>query len=480
MRYLCKATCRGTCEKGRFRGLQPAGVRTRFSGLHGYRLGTVGHVTADVPRPRILFENVPDDVYDELAPLAGTAKRIDEDAPIHPSDWDLLVTFHWNAAARDESLHVLSFGAYSLDMVELGGGASTALFRGNKTHARGGGVAESASAELAGLVRRTVIEHISNSDERETWVFSRGMPSSFARETVACGDLDGRCDPLVHIGQERFVYALHRTRTVEGERPARCWALPSETVGHREWLLYVLDELRTYDPGRFPSDPAWQTRATWATPELRDALVQRAQLEDEWTKAQEEFEQRRVASDDDVHAKTAAATSGPWRLLTAQGDDLVAAVAACLTDVGFTVRDMDDHHDETTGAKLEDLRVTDQDAPGWECLAEVKGYTKGAKVNDVPQVTGRPSVAYAAEHGHAPSSVWHVVNTFLATDPSTRPQAIPSDLDLQPLTDAGGALIDTRDLFSALRDVQTGAGRAADVRATLRRASTRWRYEPNP
>ena len=468
-------------------GYAARGCRRAIWDTRGLPLGTVCHVTGDAPHPRILFEDVPDEVYDELAPLAGTAKRINEEMPIHVSDWDLVVTFNWNAASRDASLHVLSFGARYLDMIDLGGGRSTSLHRGHSTHARGSAVADGVPAGLAGLVRRTVIEYINESDERETWMFSRGEPSSHSREAVACDNLNGHCDPLVHIGKERFVYALHRTRTARGlvdidldVRPARCWALPAETIGHREWLLYVLDELRAYDPDRFPSDPAWQTRSTWATPELREALAQRVQLEDEWVKAQEEFERRGVAIDDEVRAKTESAASGPWRLLTAQGDELVTAVAECLTDLGFTVRDMDDHHDATTGAKLEDLRVTDPDDAGWECLVEIKGYSKGARVSDVPQVTGRPSVAYAAEHGYAPSCVWHVVNTFIATDPSTRPPAIPSEIDLQPLTDAGGALIDTRDLFAAWRDIKTGASPATHVRATMRKSLTRWRYQPTP
>lgn len=135
---------------------------------------------------------------------------------------------------------------------------------------------------------------------------------------------------------------------------------------------------------------------------------------------------------------------------------------------------MDAHHDAVTGAKLEDLRATDPDTPGWTALIEVKGYLNGAKVNDVVKITGRPSVAFAAETHRAPETVWHVVNAWRQTDPATREVAIANVNDLQPLTAAGGALIDTRDLFTAWRDVQEGRTTQQEARASLRAARTRW------
>lgn len=433
--------------------------------------GTVASVS-EAPHPRVLFEDVPDDVFSELAPLVGTAKQIGNDDPIHASDWDLLVTFAWNAGIRQPNLHVLSFGAEHLDLVHKGPRAS-ALRKANTTHARGGEVAHGVAPELAGLVRRTIVDHIVE-DEKTTWLVSWGDPFLSFDDADLTDNLDGACDPLVHVGQERFVYALHRLRDPRHAHSSLCWALPAETTDHREWLVYVLDQLRAYDPARFPSDPLWQTRETWAPPALGAAMRRRSEFENEWAAAQAAVEERRRGLAEEVESQARAATAGVWRLLTAQGAELIAAVVEALTDLGFEARDMDEHHDAKTGAKLEDLRVTDTDDTAWECLVEVKGYTKGAKVNDVHQIVGRPSVHYAAEMGHPPNAVWHVVNTFLGVDPSSRPPAIPSDLDLNPLTTADGALIDTRDLFLAWRDVAAGTVSAASVRQSLRRAATRW------
>lgn len=456
--------------------LRPTDRRVSDSKVSRWRgfgvLREYGRGVSEAPHPRVLFEDVPDDVFSELAPLVGTAKQIESNDRIHSSDWDLLVTFSWDAGARESNLHVLSFGARHLDMAYRGNRGS-ALQKANTTCARGGDVAHGVAPALASLVRRTIVDKI-DSDDKTTWLVSWGDPSFIGYNADRTDNLDGACEPLVHVGQERFVYALHRPRDPRQGNSALCWALPAETSGHREWLLYVLDELRAYDPVRFPSDPSWQAREAWAPPALGAAMRRRCELEEEWVAAQAMFEERRRGLDAEVESQARAAVTGAWRLLTAQGDDLITAVAEALTDLGFDVREMDDHHDAKTGAKLEDLRVTDSDGSAWECLVEVKGYTKGAKVNDVQQITGRPSVHYAADKGHAPSSVWHVVNTFLGTDPSIRPQAIPSDLDLNPLTTAGGTLIDSRDLFLAWRDVATRTVSAADVRRSLRRAVTRW------
>lgn len=58
------------------------------------------------------------------------------------------------------------------------------------------------------------------------------------------------------------------------------------------------------------------------------------------------------------------------------------------SEFGFTVQNMDGHHDQVTKAKLEDLRVGDSEDPGWVGLVEIKGRTKGAKTNDVNQNFG--------------------------------------------------------------------------------------------
>ncbi|WP_075764688.1 maleylpyruvate isomerase N-terminal domain-containing protein [Actinoalloteichus fjordicus] len=130
------------------------------------------------------------------------------------------------------------------------------------------------------------------------------------------------------------------------------------------------------------------------------------------------------------------------------------------------------------GQRREDLRVRDPDEPGWEAIVEIKGYTRGAQVNHLARIR-RWASRYATDHGRAPDALWHVVNHFRTTDPSARPVVLPDDDALVDLVAEGGVLIDTRDLFTAARDVQAGTV-AADVRKLLCGARGRWNHSEPP
>lgn len=298
-------------------------------------------------------------------------------------------------------------------------------------------------------------------------------------QNAMTGDLKGFCQPLIHIGREKFVYAFSLRRRAGGKDAGLMWVLPPETAGHAQWLKFFLSEVEKIDPGSVPPSASWKTNSEWTPPALRESVLNLRLLQEERTKAIAQYDDQERELENALFAAGEAAAAGPQRLLTADGDDLVDAVKDVLQALGFTVQDMDDHHAEKTGAKLEDLRVGDPTMQEWICLAEIKGYQKGAKVSDVAQITARPVVSYVKETGgKEPSSVWHIVNAWRRTDPTTRAKAIDNDeVDLMPLTVSSGALIDTRDLFRAWRDVQDGLIGKEQVRQSLRSARTRWSYE---
>lgn len=408
----------------------------------------------DVPRPRVLFEAVPsDELYEELKRYAPTTGRFEGDvAAIHPSDWDLVVSFH-ETPEEPEGVNVLSFGGTNFRRLVLG--PSRYPRRNWNVHARTVARAQGCPAEFAGLVDRTIVAAAPPPPRQ---VFGDG-PRDFI-------------DAIAVVGQEQAPIAGIITT-----RGALTLALPDFVTSYAEWLVAFLDHLRPLQPGRFPASPDWQAKSSWATPAMRTSMRELDELKAERTAALQSLRAREATITASLGAATAAAATGPHRVLTSDGADLVVGVLELLSDLGFEAEDRDDHHDEKTGAKLEDLLVKDG---CWTCLAEVKGYTKGAKVNEVPKITGRPSVAFAAEHGEPPDAVWHIVNTWRATDPATRPLAVPNDLDLAPLTDANGCLIDTRDLFRAWRDVQEGRATAEEVRDAMRSAVTRWSWTSPP
>ncbi|UKA52227.1 hypothetical protein LFT48_21990 (plasmid) [Arthrobacter sp. FW305-123] len=420
------------------------------------------------PRPRVLFEDVPEGELEDLVRLVPTPKVISGTEAVHETEYDILVTFSENAAKRAPHLHVLSFGAKS------GQDNDRLIFQRTKeTLANEVTISSGVSAAIAALLKSTVIPHVQDGSK---FVWEVTYLEDFYWQSVYTGDLSGHCSPLIHLGKEEFVYAFSDRRGGDG---GLFLALPDITQKPAEWLRLFLDLVAEIDPESVPPEIEWKTSERWAPPEVSGFVRDLQSLQYERAKALTDFQDREEALNAQLKLAAQKADVGPGRLLTSDGDELTAAVLKALIDLGFNVQDMDDHHDEKTGAKLEDLRVDDPSAPGWHCLAEVKGYTKGAKVNDVSQITGRPYAAYTKETGEFPSTVWHIVNAWRGTAPPTRAIAIPNDDDLKPLTDMAGALVDTRDLFEAWRDVQAGKIDAGVVRESLRSALTRWTY-PGP
>ncbi|MFE6234657.1 hypothetical protein [Cellulosimicrobium sp. NPDC057862] len=416
--------------------------------------------------PRILFQSVPERIAGDFENLPGTHTFIGAKDKVHPSDHDLLVTFERRPLV-DSDWHVLGFGLGYVDFAGV-----TLVRRSPDNHARAFNVAENAIAkEHRALIEQTILPNIQQTP-RATWAAVHWSQEGFQFTDAEHGDLGGRVVPLVHLGQEKYVYG-HVAERHDGRLT---WALPPETGGHREWVLHVLDVLHRVDAARFPGEPDWQAGTTWATPDLARAHEARRERVAERDRLVAQAEQDIADASARIQASRDDAAAGVWRLLTEDGDQLVHAVLDALTTLGFDVEELDEEHHKVHGRRLEDLRVTDPAVPEWESLVEVKGYAKGAKANDVHQVTQAPTTYFAMERGRPPRTVWHVVNVQRGTDPSTRATALPSDGDLQALTDAPGALIDTRDLFRAWHSVVTHAARPEDVRASLRDALTRWTW----
>ena len=288
------------------------------------------------------------------------------------------------------------------------------------------------------------------------------------------GDLNGHIRPLVHLGKDQFILGYERDRS--GSSPTTLTiSLPSETTEHAAWLRYLLRRLHEVDPVKFPGDPDWTSGREWADPETLAKLERIEELTDARDEAVREFNRGIVSAEADLESARRQSAVGPQRLLTEDGDALVEAVEVALEEIGFDVKNMDDLHDQVTGKKLEDLRIRVAANPTWTSLAEVKGYTKGVRTNDVPQITQKPCTNFVKETGDEPSTVWFVFNFERGRHPGQRgkPFSVP-DLDLEPLSACDGLAVDTRDLFKAWRDVKMGVVDSAVVRQSLIGAVQLW------
>jgi hypothetical protein len=409
----------------------------------------------DAPHPRILFHEVPSEVpLDQLTALASTYQVITEaDAGIHVSDWDLLVTFA-ESTHLQRQFHTLSFGGIRFPNIR-DSGLLKAPARNQRLSARSAYVAEGIkNHELRSLLQRSIVDN---------------DPGPAKRDGLL--DLPAGSYHMVDVGDEQRPWAAvlkYPTKLI--------WALPPETTSHTEWLQYVLRTLHGLDPAIFPAEPDWRVGGPWSTPKIDKALQEIQAIADERDALLDQLAQRESLAKQELLLVSAAAAVAEQKLLTSQGDELVDAVSSVLVSFGFRVQDMDDHHEAVTGAKLEDLRAQPDEpkALPWICLIEVKGYSKGAKVNDLGQIYGRPVVNYVRDVGREPDAVWHVVNSWLGRRPDVRPLAFPGQDDLVTLSANKGTFIDTRHLFHAWKDVATGQVAAEVVRDSLMSTTGRW------
>lgn len=442
-------------------------------------------------RPAALLEELPDEVASEVEPLFPTCRRVGAREVVHEDDWDVLVT---GAKAIDRASHmyVVAFGANRLDIPydESGSAGTSELLRGTvlalnrSTLAMELSVPTDVREALGALVHTDLVPVFAGMTERPTlglyspWsALGRGGTHSVGAEVPA--PILALVRPLLLAGGDSTL-AGRFTRSAGWEKRAgpecsggELWFLPAEVEEHAAWVLEALRHWQTLDPTRFPAPPDWWRTGDWATPEQVSAREALAHLAAERATVVQALERRQVELTAASRAADDGAKLGPLRLLTEDGDDLELAVLEALTSFGFAARKMDEVHPGND--RREDLRVTDTDEPSWECLVEIKGYGRGAAVNDLARLS-RWSARYAVEKGRLPGAMWHVVNHFRDTDPNGRPIAIPNDDDLADFAADGGTLIDTRQIFRAWRDVTTGAIRAESVRSSLKAARGRWSY----
>ena len=136
------------------------------------------------------------------------------------------------------------------------------------------------------------------------------------------------------------------------------------------WFRAFLCDLHQSDRSRVPQAPPRLTQPSdWYTPDERALADRIAQIDSEV----EHLKVERVELLKKLADEEGDADRGIRRALWALGDELKDAVAEILEDLGFKVRDMDSEL-SLGQPKREDLRLTLPEAPGWEAIAEVKGY----------------------------------------------------------------------------------------------------------
>lgn len=231
------------------------------------------------------------------------------------------------------------------------------------------------------------------------------------------------------------------------------WWLPADTPSLASWRTALYSRWNAISPRAFPENAEdWTKSPTWMTPHETSAT--RA-LEEHKKETVRILSSRKVEAEElelEIQRIAASVGAASRLLLTAQSKPLVSAVATFLERIGFTVVDSDEQKEEGSYL-LEDLKVSYE---GWVCLAEVRGYAKGAKTSDFQRIE-RAVRHYEREHHSLPNARWYVVNHNLKTNPSLRPAVLAgADDDIEVFAEENGLVIDTRELFQMAKRIEEG------------------------
>jgi hypothetical protein len=247
------------------------------------------------------------------------------------------------------------------------------------------------------------------------------------------------------------------------------WVVPDDLPTWEPWIRAAFERWHQLLPVAFPRDLSWRSSPQWMTADEADAEAALLSLEEEEGRVTAELGARRLELAARATAAAVAGDAGARRLLTTQGSDLVVAVAAALRRIGFIV---DDERDADTSRSdlLEDLMITDPDDEGWDALAEVRGYSGGAKGNDLQRI-GRFVERFILKHHRPPSARWYIVSQQVGADPGSRRPPLVGSEDIDLFAEANGLIVETAELFELLRRLDRCELEPHAVRRALRCSS---------
>lgn len=430
----------------------------------------VTDVIGERPRPWVLVYGIADDddLKDELLEHFETVRLVGDDyelqSLVRQSDYDLLVIRGQVPFEPESTLNVLQFGGDFTGEVRPGRNHQD----GRRVLAREIGAAErlvgpdeGAPPEVDELAR----------DSLSTWLLQQPIHCLLGlyRSNNNLIELDPGVTAFVRETGGAACAGLWKR---PGKSKTEWWWLPDGCPREIEWVAAASRHLSTVDPVAFPpADADWATHGRWMTAQEASAVHALRSARDELRRVVEEQESQ--VSDKKallVEAQSEAA-NGARRLLTHQGDDLKTAVQNALETFGFEVEDSDDKRKRDDKSLLEDLQVRDDD---WCAIIEVRGYAKsGGKTHDLLRL-GRAAAIFAKVVGEPPAARWYVVNQSFSKNPDSRPLVMQgAGEDVAEFAESGGLVIDTRDIFQLLRDVETGTRSRDEVRTILMEATGR-------
>jgi hypothetical protein len=418
------------------------------------------------PRPRILVRGFPPGLAQQLSGAFPTVKLVTSLSDVDQDEYDVLVTPQ--SAGSSHRLFAIVIGGTGAANVALEGYIPDIGFKKDRTTvSKVLLVPPGIPDAVADLVKAQLVPLV---ESRPTnFVLDWNISEYHTPEAVSAL-------PLVSELVEPFLLT-HKDEILAGRfekkgGKAECWCLPPmgiDDVAH--WVQVAASVWKARAPHIFPTEVAWPQDPAWRSPLEEEAQANVDAHRDERARLLAELDRREEQLTGELKRAIEETEHGVRRLLTAKGEALVAAVETCLTDLGFTPKNMDE--EQPKGDKVEDLRVEDPDLPGWVALVEVKGYGKGAKSNDLLAFT-----KFVARLGRMPEGCWYIVNQHAGQNPAVRPRALHSkEPEVQAFAEhSNGLIIDTSELFQLWKATRTGALPSSEARSILREGKGRFTF----
>jgi hypothetical protein len=407
------------------------------------------------PKPRLLILNVSDltlqKAFRKLAPTVRCMGFSDLKA-IRQKDWDAVVVFG-GTSSLEPHLYVIQFGG------SVGGGIKSNIEGTILTVLP---ISKATQFEIPDVVPDSIRLLIKSS-------LAKSITSSPINGVMRAA-LPGNVRNFVPEIQWPFITDIDGNVLagcfVRPESFSQWWWLPAGVESPELWVAAALAEWSNADHNKFPSGPTWQDRPEWQTPAEAELASKISETAARYSMLLTELEQEQIALKADMERVAAEATATVRRLLTAQGDELVDEVHATLDELGFTVVNVD-REIAGVGDRREDLRVSDTGRPEWIAIVEVRGYKRGAQLNDLMRIN-RFVTRYLQETGNLPDGAWYVVNHDFDQDPTVRPRPLASNpLEVETFAESNGLVIDTRFLFRLRMRVRRGEVQLEEARAQL-------------
>lgn len=398
-----------------------------------------------VPKPRVLLQDMSQEWIDVATSIFPTVKIIDSKEEIYEPDFDLLITTTPRFLSA-EHISIIGVGIVPTAVPRIG----TSLnhpYRYNlrqTTLAKEIEIYDENNEDLKDLIRRDLVPIY----------FEMSKKPYFTLST----------DSVIYARQEKeFNWSMFKPFVIAGGLFALAgefisvddginWYLPNEVSSIRAWLVAFWHRANQQGlPGFMTLPPTWQSDE-WNTFEENNSKNNLVIAQEELVKVIDE-KKSAIKNLLEIHEVNQEKAIIGWRrLLTSDGDDFANIVEKSFQLFGFETKNMDEVYPEND--RHEDLQIIkNSELFG---LVEAKGYLKGFQINDISRID-KHLIHYLTENpGKTKPKGILVVNHNRKLDPSLRPSVITAESDINTLIKEKNLIIDSRELFTAIKLLESG------------------------